>query len=245
MKELITLFLLITLSLHGKDFKSEQLKNTRVRNAYESKEKEIHDLLKKNDILMESMEIYIRAFKKERIIELWVRNKKSKFILLKNYPFCSSSGNLGPKRKAGDNQIPEGFYFINRFNPNSNFYLSLRINYPNNSDRIVSKNKNTGGDIFIHGNCVTIGCIPITDDKIKELYIYAIEAKNNGQENIPVHIFPAKLNDEGIKILTDQYKSEKDLISFWENLKLGYDFFEKSKTLPVISVMIDGKYKVE
>jgi murein L,D-transpeptidase YafK len=245
MKTLIILYLLMMPALSGKDFKSEQLRNTRVQNAYESKGKEIRDLLKSNGIHIESMEIYIRAFKKEQIIELWARNKNSNFILLKNYPFCASSGNPGPKRKIGDNQIPEGFYIINRFNPNSNFYLALGINYPNSSDKIICRNTNSGRDIFIHGNCVTIGCIPITDDKIKELYIFAVEAKNNGQENIPVHIFPTKLNDEGMKILVNQYGSEKELLSFWQNLKPVFDFFEKTKTLPLISVMKDGRYRVE
>jgi murein L,D-transpeptidase YafK len=146
---------------------------------------------------------------------------------------------------VGDNQVPEGFYYINRFNPNSNFYLSLGINYPNNSDKILSKSKNKGGDIFIHGNCVTIGCIPITDDHIKELYIYAIEAKCNGQENIPVHIFPTKLDDDGLKGLTQKYGSEKQLVLFWENLSAGYKYFEKNKDLPTITVGKNGLYEFQ
>jgi murein L,D-transpeptidase YafK len=245
MTAFITLFILLMMSLPGKDFKSEQLRNARVQNAYETKGLEIQDLLKKNGIRTESMEICIRVFKIERTIELWVRNRNSKFILLKQYPFCASSGKPGPKRTSGDHQIPEGFYCISRFNPNSNFYLSLGINYPNKSDKIISRGRNTGGDVFIHGDCVTIGCIPITDDKIKDLYIYAVEAKNNGQKNIPVHIFPTKLDDAGMKLLTDNYGSDKSLITFWENLKPGYDFFERSKSLPVITVMSDGRYKVE
>lgn len=122
------------------------------------------------------------------------------------YPFCASSGILGPKRKEGDRQIPEGIYYINHFNPVSNFHLSLGINYPNPSDKILSDPAQPGESFYIHGNCVTIGCIPISDDKIKELYILAVEAYNNGQVKIPVHIFPDRLpNEAAIKKLVDDY----------------------------------------
>lgn len=109
---------------------------------------------------------------------------KDLFRLIKDYQICSLSGELGPKRQQGDLQVPEGFYWIDRFNPASNFYLSLGINYPNQFDRILGKSGELGGDIFIHGGCVTIGCIPITDDKIKELYLIAVEAKSNGQDGV-------------------------------------------------------------
>src|SRR5690606_11025729 len=99
-----------------------------------------------------------------------------KFTLVKTYPVCSSSGLPGPKRKKGDRQTPEGFYHIDRFNPQSAFHLSLGINYPNSSDKILG-HSDPGGDIFIHGSCVTIGCVPLTDDLIKEVYVLAVEAK--------------------------------------------------------------------
>jgi murein L,D-transpeptidase YafK len=99
------------------------------------------------------------------------------FLHIKTYTVCATSGLIGPKRMQGDLQIPEGFYYIDRFNPYSNFYLSLGINYPNTSDRILGDKNNLGGDIFIHGDCVTIGCLPITDSEIKELYIFCVEAK--------------------------------------------------------------------
>jgi len=235
--------LLCMLLLPKADFKTEQLKNPRVKEAYRLKQQEVTETLKRNGIDPRTSEIYIRIFKKEKILELWGRNKNENFVFLKDYKICSSSGNLGPKRMVGDNQTPEGFYYINGFNPNSNFYLSLGINYPNASDRILSKFKNPGGDIFIHGNCVTIGCIPITDDKIKELYIYAVEAKNNGQMEIPVHIFPARMDDNGFKALTEKFASEKSLILFWENLKIGFNYFEKARKLPSISVMKNGRYE--
>ena len=135
----------------------------------------------------------------------------------------------------------EGFYYIDRFNPVSSFHLSLGINYPNSSDRTLCKSGNPGGDIFIHGDCVTIGCIPITDDKIKELYILAVEAKNSGQTNIPVHIFPARLSQTKLVELKKEYKDPK-LFAFWQNLAEGYSYFEENKTLPSFWINKEGSY---
>ena len=187
--------------------------------------------------------IFVRIFKEERILELWARPAdKDTFELIKEYPICDLSGELGPKRKQGDLQAPEGFYYIDRFNPASQFHLSLGINYPNESDRILGEKGNLGGDIFIHGSCVTIGCFPITDDKIKELYIVAIEAKNNGQNKIPVHIFPRRLDENGMKELTERYQTLTDLLKFWQGLKRGYDYFEKKHQLPLIKINKNGDY---
>jgi len=244
---LIVSFLLgLSFSLIGGNFKTGQLKSARVRTAYKEKEKRIKDLLETKGINVHTVEIFIRAFKKEEIIEVWAKNKSEnsfKFIL--QYKFCSSSGELGPKRRQGDFQIPEGFYFIDRFNPWSSYYLSLGINYPNQSDRILGYKRNPGGDIFIHGNCVTIGCIPITDDKIKELYIFAVEAKSNGQKKIPVHIFPAKLSTKNFEDLKNNFSDKIDLVEFWKNLKEGYKYFQDKKSLPKITVLANGDYKYE
>ena len=151
---------------------------------------------------------------------MWIKEKgKEEFTLLHTYAFCSTSGTLGPKRKEGDLQIPEGIYHINHFNPVSNFYLSLGVNYPNASDNILSDKQHPGGSIYIHGNCVTIGCIPITDEKIKELYVLAVEAKNNGQENIPIHIFPDRLDMGVPEKLAQDYAVDEKVSSCWKNLQ--------------------------
>ena len=140
--------------------------------------------------------ILLLAFKKEKILELWCQQgDRIHFTSVRSYPFCRSSGVIGPKRRQGDLQIPEGIYHIDRFNPWSNFYLSLGINYPNPSDRQRGNPEDPGGDIFIHGACVTIGCIPITTPKIKELYWIAELARRSGQRRIPVLIFPARMDD--------------------------------------------------
>ena len=111
------------------------------------------------------------------------------------------------------------------------------------SDRKLGHKLIPGSDIFIHGDCVTIGCIPITDDKIKVLYILAVEARNNGQVKIPVHIFPARLDNATLEQLVIEEAASKDLVEFWSNLKLGYDYFQNNYTLPIVSVNVDGKYK--
>ncbi len=225
-------------------FKVSQLRQKRVQIAYRDKERLLQQLLTDKGIASFRIELFIRAFKREKVLEVWVKEKKQpQFTLLKQYAFCASSGVLGPKNQQGDGQIPEGFYQIDRFNPSSNFYLSLGINYPNRADRRREK-RNLSGDIFLHGDCVTIGCIPLTNDKIKEVFLLAVEAKSNGQASIPVHIFPARLDETGWKKLREEYLSEPELVPFWQNLKTGYDVFDKSKELPPITIDAKGGYLV-
>lgn len=224
-------------------FKEEQLKYSRVRTAYSEQEASVKSLFAEAGVDFPSCELLIRGFKKEKVLQVWGKSKPdTKYKLIKSYDFCMLSGAVGPKRRQGDLQVPEGFYHIDRFNPSSNFYLSLGINYPNSSDKIMSKHSNLGGDIFIHGDCVTIGCIPITTPLIKELYVMCVEAKSSGQSIIPVHIFPAQLSGSGWESLKSQFKDEPKLVEFWENLKVGYTLFETSSTLPKISISNSGDY---
>ncbi|OFY31456.1 MAG: hypothetical protein A2275_16425 [Bacteroidetes bacterium RIFOXYA12_FULL_35_11] len=228
------------------NFLAEQKKMARVKTAYKEKEAFIRKLLKEKNVTGTSYDLFIRVFKREKVVEVWVKNKNVKtYSHLIDYDICSSSGELGPKRQMGDNQTPEGVYYIDRFNPTSNFYLSLGVNYPNKSDNILGKKGSLGGDIFIHGDCVTIGCVPLTDDKIKELYILALEAKASGQKNIPVHFFPAKLNAENFNKLKTDFSDNKKFISFWENLLPVYEWFEKYKSIPVVTIDSKGAYKIQ
>lgn len=227
-------------------FKHQQLQYPRVREAFQQKELKINELLKSKNISPDKLTIFIRILKSEKMVEIWAKNKADQhFTFICQYPFCASSGNLGPKRQQGDDQTPEGVYYIERFNPQSNFHLSLGINYPNKSDRILCKTGNTGGDIFIHGNCVTIGCIPITDDKIKELYVLCVMAKNNGQTKIPVHIFPSKLDDKNAEKLFAQYSKNPTLLLFWKELKPIFDYFEKDHTLPEVQITPKGNHLIK
>ena len=238
--------LLATSFSQTKSFKADQKRYKRVRQAYSDKGIVVDKLLAENKINIKELNIYLRAFKKEKIIELWGKNSlDDKYKLIKKYDVCASSGEIGPKRKQGDYQVPEGFYYIDRFNPYSNFYLSLGLNYPNKSDRILGTKGKLGGDIFIHGNCVTIGCMPITDDKIKELYLFCVEAKNNGQNKIPVTIFPTELTDSKFAELKTKYSSDPDKIGLWSDFKKGYDIFNETKKLPNIKFLNTGRHEIK
>ncbi|MGZ5190299.1 MAG: L,D-transpeptidase family protein [Flavisolibacter sp.] len=188
--------------------------------------------------------LYIRDFKYDGQLEIWVKNSRNEqFKLFKTYRVCALAGTLGPKRMAGDYQVPEGFYYINEFNPNSNYYLSLGINYPNQSDRILSDSSRPGGDIYIHGSCVTVGCIPVTDQQIDEIYILAAYAKASGQDYIPVHIFPIRYsNKKGVEYLNALTKNDKQLKAFADKLENVYDHFELTRQLPVIMTNRSGDY---
>lgn len=241
MKPILVISLL--LMLQQASFKETQRKHSRVKTAYDEKEAIVKQYFADKNLSMEKFQVFLRAFKKEQILEVWVKEKnKEQFALLYTYDFCTSSGVLGPKRKEGDLQIPEGVYSINHFNPISNFYLSLGISYPNESDKILSDKKHPGGAIYIHGNCVTIGCIPITDEKIKELYVITVEARNEGQAKIPVHIFPTKLDAGIVAQLIEEEKADAKTSAFWKNLESIYQDFEKSKRLKSVKVKSNGDY---
>ena len=139
--------------------------------------------------LTDGRPITILAFKEERILEVWKKNE-SGWRAVCSYPFTGFSGELGPKLIEGDGQIPEGVYEVEYLNPNSSFHLSIKIDYPNGFDRKMAARdgrKQLGDDIFIHGSTVTIGCIPIGDDKMEELF-YLIA--KNGYQNTKVIIAP-------------------------------------------------------
>lgn len=246
MKSITSIFLLtfVTLNLFSQtDFLSEQKRYKRVRTAIDEKEELLIEKLKVYDIGISELNIMILAYKSESEIEIFAKKKTSiSYNKLATYKVCSKSGELGPKRKQGDLQVPEGFYFIDRFNPASSFLLSLGINYPNHSDRLKSNSANLGGDIFIHGDCVTIGCLPMTNDKIKEIYLYAINARNNGQERVPVYIFPFRMTERNFKKYKTKYVNNTALIEFWTNLKMGYNKFEKEHKDLIVSVSKNGDY---
>jgi murein L,D-transpeptidase YafK len=226
------------------DFLFQQKKYARVKTAVTEKEQSITENLHKNGLSTDNVHILIMAYKAEKQLEIYAkRNNETIYKLIAVYNICASSGELGPKRVQGDRQVPEGFYKIDRFNPTSNFYLSLGINYPNQSDRKKSNASNLGGDIFIHGSCVTIGCLPMTDDKIKEIYLYAIFARNNGQNAIPVYIFPFRMTDSNFQIFEKKYSKNQELIDFWTNLKSGYDKFILEKKSLNETVDKLGNYK--
>ena len=174
--------------------------------------------------------IFMRIFKKTGELEVWVGNKKGIFSHFKTYNICTFSGDLGPKQKTGDEQAPEGFYFVNlgRLNPWSSYHLSFNLGYPNKYDRA---HKRTGGALMVHGNCVSIGCYAMTNKFIEEIYTLAHHALVKGQPFYRVHVFPFRLTDNNLK----EYE-ENRWYGFWQNLKEGYDFFEEKKVPPNVEV---------
>ena len=188
--------------------------------------------------------IYIRSFKYDSNLEVWVKNdRKEPFKLFKTYKVCALAGTLGPKRMQGDYQVPEGFYHINEFNPNSMYHLSLGLNYPNLSDKMLSDSIQPGGDIYIHGSCVTTGCIPITDQQVEELYVLAANAKNQGQDFIPVHIFPINFKTtRSVEYLKKYMQTFTEYESFVSSMKNAFYYFEKYRQLPLVLVNQRGEY---
>jgi murein L,D-transpeptidase YafK len=227
-------------------FYNIQAGQERVKNAllkHESTWKKIFDEKKLN---FPNTQIFLRSFKADGKLEVWARNtSKDTFTFLKDFPICVLSGNMGPKRREGDKQVPEGFYWLDEFNARSNYHLSLQVSYPNYSDLMKGDKERPGNDIMIHGSCVTIGCIPITDEMIAELYSICIIARTNGQFNIPVHVFPTRFNRRGLDYLGAFYKQGngvEDNQKFWTNLKRGYDYFEQKRMLMPILYDEKGNY---
>jgi murein L,D-transpeptidase YafK len=234
---------IILFSFAGNEsFKQQQLKYARVQTAYKEKWCLVRSMLQKAGVDSSHFEMCIVVYKQEAQLQAWARTKGTNpYKLVQTYDICSSSGCVGPKRKEGDLQVPEGFYQVNAFQPLSEFYLALQVSYPNKSDKIKGDPVRPGGEIMIHGNCVTIGCMPLTDDKIKEVYLMAIEARNKGQVNIPICIFPTPLTNKGMAWLKTTTQ-DQNKISFWENLQEGYSYFDTKKNWPKIGVDSKGNY---
>jgi murein L,D-transpeptidase YafK len=190
-------------------------------------------------------EIFLRWFKREAVLELWARNPGLRFHLVASYPILSSSGAPGPKRREGDRQVPEGFYEIDRFNPQSDFHLSLGLNYPNAADRVLADRDHPGSDIFIHGKDVSIGCAPIGDESIEEVYLAAFDAHERGQKRIEVHVFPGRMaGPEWEQFSATEISRRPELEAFWAQLRPAYEAFETRRLLPAITIAPDGRYVV-
>ncbi|HTQ09003.1 MAG TPA: L,D-transpeptidase family protein [Fimbriimonadaceae bacterium] len=180
--------------------------------------------------------IFLRAFKAEGELELWGMSKSGPMKLIRIYPIAAESGGPGPKRREGDDQVPEGVYRVSELNPHSHFDLSLKVDYPNKADRILGA-PHPGGDIFIHGNHVSAGCLAMTDPKIEEIYPIAAAAR----EPIPVHIFPCRMEGDGYRALRRQYPA---LVGFWDQLEPIYRAFEVTRRVPKVEVTNGGAYRL-
>lgn len=170
--------------------------------------------------------VYIRIFKEEKVLELWVQNS-TRFKLFKSFPVCTwGPGALGPKTRTGDGQAPEGFYFVppQALNPWSHFHLSFNLGYPNRYDRVHQR---TGTYLMVHGRCVSLGCFAMTDPAIEEIYTFCAAAFRGGQPFFRVHIFPFRMTDANLAA-----HRPNPWYPFWLNLKQGYDAFEQNGFRP-------------
>jgi murein L,D-transpeptidase YafK len=178
--------------------------------------------------------VYIRIFKLESVLELWVQ-KDGRFVRLARYPICLWSGRLGPKLKEGDRQAPEGFYTVSaeQLNPNSRWHRSFNLGYPNVFDRAHGR---TGSFLMVHGGCLSVGCYAMTDPVVDEIWRLVTAALEKGQKQFAVHVFPFRMTERNLR-LRRGYAWE----SFWTDLKRGYDLFEQAKVPPLVSVC-KGRY---
>jgi murein L,D-transpeptidase YafK len=174
--------------------------------------------------------ILARIFKEEAELEVWKQNRDGQFELLKTYPICRWSGDLGPKKKEGDRQAPEGFYTITpgQMNPNSNYYLAFNTGFPNTYDRAMGY---TGSELMVHGDCSSRGCYAMTDEQIQEIYALARESFFGGQKAFQLQAYPFRMT-----ALNMAKHRNNPNFAFWKMLKEGYDHFDATHQEPRVAV---------
>jgi murein L,D-transpeptidase YafK len=173
--------------------------------------------------------VVVRVFKEEAELEVWKQDITGHFQILKTYPICRWSGDLGPKLQEGDRQAPEGFYTITPelMNPNSNYYLAINVGYPNSFDRA---NKRDGSLLMIHGDCSSSGCYAMTDEQISEIYSLARDSLL-GRPSFQVQAYPFRLTPANLA----RHRNSPSL-AFWKMLKIGNDHFETTHLEPKVDV---------
>ncbi|HEX7929367.1 MAG TPA: murein L,D-transpeptidase family protein, partial [Sphingomicrobium sp.] len=179
--------------------------------------------------------IVVRLFKQEAELEVWKQDTTGRFQILKTYPICRWSGDLGPKLYEGDRQAPEGFYTVTPelMNPNSSFYLSINLGYPNRFDKA---NNRDGSFLMIHGDCWSSGCYAMTDPQISEIYSLARDSFLGGRPSFQVQAYPFRLTPANLA----RHRNNPNL-AFWKMLKIGNDHFETTHLEPKVSVC-DRRY---
>jgi murein L,D-transpeptidase YafK len=172
--------------------------------------------------------ILVRIFKQEAELEVWKQDRDGRFALLKTYPICRWSGDLGPKVREGDRQAPEGFYTITpaQMNPQSAYYLSFNTGYPNAFDQALGR---TGSQLMVHGDCSSRGCYAMTDEQIAEIYALGRESFFGGQRAFQLQAFPFKMTP----INMAKHRNNPNM-PFWKMIKEGYDHFEVTRQEPKV-----------
>jgi murein L,D-transpeptidase YafK len=172
--------------------------------------------------------ILVRIFKQEAELEVWKQDRSGRFALLKTYPICRWSGDLGPKVREGDRQAPEGFYTITpaQMNPQSAYYLSFNTGYPNAFDQALGR---TGSQLMVHGDCSSRGCYAMTDEQIAEIYALGRESFFGGQRAFQLQAYPFKMTP----INMAKHRNNPNM-PFWRMIKEGYDHFEITRQEPKV-----------
>ncbi len=225
------------------DFERSQRAYPRVRAAFANAEAEWRRRFEGAGAAWPPRGLFIRAFKLEGELEVWASPRRGKArVLVASLPVCASSGGLGLKREEGDGQVPEGFYRIDRFNPRSSFHLSLGLDYPNRWDRARARRDGLrpGGDIFIHGGCATIGCLPLGDSAIEWLYVAAVRARGGGMRSIPVEIHPCRF---GVRACEEEIAAsgdDPDALSVWAVLRRAQQALAEGGVPLAVEVRADG-----
>jgi murein L,D-transpeptidase YafK len=245
----LTLALFLVTPAQGRSAKPRKpgryLTAPRVKKARARTESMVRALVTKRGLPFPPRRIYLRAFKKERQLEVWGQGQPGKpYVLIKTYPICAAAGKLGPKRYAGDHQVPEGYYRAIALSYWTQFHLGLSVNYPNASDRILGRKNFYGGKIMIHGDCASLGCLAMTDRGIEEIYLLSAHTYHSHRRTPTIHIFPTRLDSRGLSAVVKQHPKRRKLHRFWRDLQQGYRYFEKHKLPPRIWVDRAGRYHV-
>src|SRR5690606_29909014 len=185
--------------------------------------------------LKEGAAMFVRIFKQDAELEVWLAADDGRYHHFKTYDICYWSGDIGPKEREGDKQAPEGFYVVTpgQMNPWSKYHLAFNIGYPNAYDRSFGR---TGQHLMVHGGCRSAGCYAVTDENVQEIFSLARDAFLAGQREFHVHAFPFRMTEANLAI----YRNHR-WYDFWKNLKEGYDLFERNRRPPIVGAK-DGRY---
>jgi hypothetical protein len=214
-----------------------QAPRARIAEAEAAKLGTVKQLFAEAHVAFPPAQMLLRAFKKERRLELWAASRAGASLAhVTTYEICMTSGELGPKRQEGDGQVPEGFYTLSDYNPASRFHLGMLVSYPNLSDRILGDKRHPGSEIMIHGKCVSIGCLAMSDERDQEIFLAASALRYAGGV-VHLHIFPSR-DMAGLLAGTEGPEHH----AFWANLKEGFDAFETRRKIPTVRVDPEGRY---
>jgi murein L,D-transpeptidase YafK len=207
----------------------------RVALARSDKLATVQALFAERGVTFPPAELLLRGYKHERELEVWASSEPGAPLShVTTFGVCAASGLLGPKRREGDRQVPEGYYTIEFLHAASDYYLALKVSYPNASDRLLGHPTQPGSDIMIHGRCASIGCLALGDERIQELWVMSEALR---VRPIHVHFLPAR-----DRALLHDDPAFADQQSFWENLYQGQELFERTRRPPVVTVERDGRY---